>query len=284
MDVNASAASAWKQRDGAAAEAGSRHADAQARRMGAAAFHHDIQLATRYGEVVAQTGVAGVHQSAPARTASPCRMASAARSVRSFSRDDVPRASARDFVEPIGFRLESLPAITSRRAATPKTTGGGFALAAPLVVGRIDQAAPRGRVEHDHRRARRKRHRFGVQRAAVDEQRVSGPTRRGDHLIHDAAAHADPFVLGALAELRHPSPRPRAVSDTAANARATASSSAADDDSPAPTGTSPVITPSQPRSACPACLQRPRHALDVLDPAAAAAGDRSQRGRQTSCR
>src|SRR5579871_339405 len=42
------------QGDGTAAETRSRHADAEAGRVRPAACHHDIQLPTRYGEVVTQ--------------------------------------------------------------------------------------------------------------------------------------------------------------------------------------------------------------------------------------
>ena len=53
----------------------------------------------------------------------------------------------------------------------------------------------------DEPEVRRDRHRARLQRTAVDQQRGAGDAAGGDILVHDAAAHADEFVLGALGDL-----------------------------------------------------------------------------------
>ena len=52
----------------------------------------------------------------------------------------------------------------------------------------------------DHQpRLRVDRHQPPLKAAAIDQKRVAGRAVAGDELVHDAAAHADEFVLGALA-------------------------------------------------------------------------------------
>ena len=74
-----------------------------------------------------------------------------------------------------------------------------LALRAPLVVSGVHQAAARCRIQDNHGRFRRQRHRRHVERAAVDQQRVPRLPRGRNHLVHDAAVDTDPFVFGPLA-------------------------------------------------------------------------------------
>ena len=54
-------------------------------------------------------------------------------------------------------------------------------------------------VAHDEPHLRLDRHQPPLEAAAIDEQRMARRAVAGDELVHDAAAHADELVLGALA-------------------------------------------------------------------------------------
>ena len=58
------------------------------------------------------------------------------------------------------------------------------------------------RIADDQTHGRGDRDQSIGQTAAVQQQRVPGGAETGNELIHDAAMHADEFVLGALAGLR----------------------------------------------------------------------------------
>ena len=55
-------------------------------------------------------------------------------------------------------------------------------------------------IGDDEAEVRRDRHGPRRQRAAVDDKGCAGDAAGGDVLVHDAAAHADEVVLGALAD------------------------------------------------------------------------------------
>ena len=172
-------------------------------------------------------------------------MASAACNVRSFS---VTTWLARSVsTRPAGRPPpEALRRRHVAQGGDAEKVGGGLALAAPLVVRGIDKPPPRGRVEDHHLRPRRQRHRF----VCSERQSISRacPARPAAEIIwsmmpqrtptHSFSARCPNFAIVAASQGKP---------DTAANARATANSRAAEDDKPAPTGTSPAITPCQPR-------------------------------------
>ena len=122
----------------------------------------------------------------------------------------VQGTAPRDVVQAAGLPGEHLRGHVAQ-GGHAEELGRRLAPAAALVVGRIDQAAPRGRVEHDGGNSGGEGHGLGRQRAAVDQQRVPGTAGGRNQLVHDPAVHADPLVLRSLSQPGHARRVPREV-------------------------------------------------------------------------
>ena len=97
--------------------------------------------------------------------------------------------------------------LTSRSALMPGSACGEephglLAIAASIVVLAGGVRVADHRVADDQPHLRVDRHEPPVEAAAIEEKRVAGRAVTGDELVHDAAAHADEFVLGPLAGQR----------------------------------------------------------------------------------
>ena len=143
---------------------------------------------------------------------------------------------------------------------------GRFALCPALVVGRVDQSAASGRIENDHVHAGREGHRLRRERATVDQHGMARPACSGDQLVHDAAIHPDPLVLGPLPQSGHagrvpvePTDRSKRPSsgDFQGGARREAG----------PYGHVALDDPFPAAQFMAGVLEAPGHGLEVLDPA-----------------
>jgi len=116
--------------------------------------------------------------------------------------DHMTRAFQGHRLELAGAFLELLQADVTQ-GLDAEQLGGRLALGASFVICRIDEAPPRGRVQHDDDGTLRQGDGLRLERATVDEQRLAVDARRRDQLIHDPAVHTDPLVLGLLSEQGH---------------------------------------------------------------------------------
>ena len=178
---------------------------------------HSIHFLAGDLEVVAHADMAGIHQLAQlGRIATAHRFGRGQRAL--VLADHVLRAPSCHRVESFAAGTKGSHIHIAQRGDAEKG-GGHFALRPALVVGRIDQSAPRGRIEHNHNRARGQGDGLRLQTTAVDQQGVIASSGGGDHLIHDAAIHAHPFVLCALANASHVSRIPGQTADGSKGAR-----------------------------------------------------------------
>jgi hypothetical protein len=85
----------------------------------------------------------------------------------------------------------------------PQELDASLALRAPAVVlGRRELVLDAGVADEDDRARHGKRNRLGLERPAVDEQRVVGLAEGRDELIHDSAHGADISMFGGLTRER----------------------------------------------------------------------------------
>ena len=107
-----------------------------------------------------------------------------------------------------------------------------------------------------------------LEASAIDQQGMTGNAAARDILIHDAAAHADEVVFGALADLAA-SIGSNSMPLSMSSACATETSSAAEELKPAPIGTSLQTMRSAAGKVAPAPLQHQRDAENIVSPVAA---------------
>ena len=83
----------------------------------------------------------------------------------------------------------------------PQQPGGFLAFGPARVVAAVRQRAGDARIEHQHAAGRGQIDEAPRQAAGVEQQGFGSVGQAGGHLVHDAAAHASEFDLGALGQL-----------------------------------------------------------------------------------
>ena len=171
------------------------------------AGHHRVQLRAGDFEVVAQAGVAGVHQASQLEGVPGLHRGDGLERAGVFG-DHVPGAAADHLIQAVGAGLE-LSRVHVPQGRHTEEASCGLALHPPFVVGRIRQPPPGSRIQHHDGGPWWQRHRCRLQGATIDQQRVVGLAGGGDHLVHNAAVDAHPFVFRLLPQPGHLDRLPR---------------------------------------------------------------------------
>src|SRR5919112_2702435 len=256
-----------------AAEAPARHARAEHSSDAPRRLREHVQLRTAHLVVVAQGLVREAHQAADLfQVSAPQRVGGGERA--RVLRDDVAAAPPHDLGKLRGVALElpdaHVPQLLRAGDEAAQEAHALLALGAARVVLRARKLVLVVRVLYRHADLRGvERDGRGFERAAVYQERVPLPPERGDELVHDAAHRPDVCVLGLL-----PRERERDAVDLRARDRGEREPRRDFErgrrGEPRPLGhvrDEHQVRATQARAPA---LQRARHALDVVQPEAAA--------------